>query len=492
MIDPELATLDAPTRRELDDQLARWQRRRAAMAAIAIATVLLISLVYGMSSRFGSDDLSGPAPWLLLDEAVDLGLIGCCLALATFFWRVSLSPVMTVRVIGWFLMIACGGVVLGMKLLMTFESGAFEARSADGSALIAGASGIVAVLFLHLTFFAFVAMPPRAAIWPLLPVWALFALVVAGMPAAGWIRLLLAALFPLAGLPGVLWSVWRHDRFTSRFLARTWRRRYGEVHRELSEARRLLESIFPGPIDLGALRLRYAYEPMREIGGDFVFAAQIDEEAILAVLVDVTGHGVASALAVNRIHAELSRPRSGAEENEPGAVIAELNRFVGEALAGRGIYATAVAMLVDARRGVVRWASAGHPPVLLRRRGGAIEELGATAPMLGVIDAELFDAGALETPLGAGESVIAYTDGVTEAADRSRRMFGIEGIRRELSAISLRSRVPRESADASTLVLDAVRSFRHGAAADDALVVEIAHSPGHAEGESAADRGGSA
>lgn len=460
--DAAAAELDPATQRELDGELGRWQRRRAAMASLVLAGLLGIAIVESAMRR--STDAAAPST--LIDEAVDLSLCALCVAMAVFFWTVPLSRAMGVRVIGWFLMFACGTALVACVLMLTYDStDAFPAESPDASAVIAGLSALTLVLVLHLTFSAFVALPPWPAIWPLLPVWALFAAMVVSMNADQTVRITLVLLFPLAGLPGVLWSVWRHDRFVNRFVSRVWHDRYGELRRELADARRLHDALLPERMDIGDVRLRYAYEPMREIGGDFVYAVRAGERAVLAVLVDVTGHGVASALAVNRIHSELTRLGAEAATTTPGHVLEALNRFVADSLAGQGVYATALALIAESDTGRVRWASAGHPPALLRRRDGSIEELPATAPMLGVLDAEAFEHGECEARLAPGESLVAFTDGLIEAWDETRTMFGTEGARAALRAT--------DGDDVSDALLQASRRFRRGPVCDDTLVVVI-------------------
>ena len=71
---------------------------------------------------------------------------------------------------------------------------------------------------------------------------------------------------PLAGLPGLAWSWWRYRSFAERFGARAVQKRYAEVTRELTDARRIHEALFPPPITRGPVRVAYRYEPMREIG----------------------------------------------------------------------------------------------------------------------------------------------------------------------------------------------------------------------------------
>lgn len=74
------------------------------------------------------------------------------------------------------------------------------------------------------------------------------------------------------------------------------RGRYVEMHRELVDARRIHESLFPAPTCEGNISVRYAYEPMRQIGGDYLFCkhtlAPAGNQRLNMVMLDVTGHGI--------------------------------------------------------------------------------------------------------------------------------------------------------------------------------------------------------
>ena len=127
---------------------------------------------------------------------------------------------------------------------------------------------------------------------------------------------------PISVLPGVGWCWWRYSRYrrTYRFVFEG--RELRELRKELDGAKRIHESSLPPIYPAGPLRLSYVYEPMSQIGGDLIFVHpkppkkpyHFDRAARAAplprhtmVLLDVTGHGVAAALTVNRLVGELER-----------------------------------------------------------------------------------------------------------------------------------------------------------------------------------------
>ena len=232
------------------------------------------------------------------------------------------------------------------------------------------------------------------------------------------------------------------------------------------------------------MRVHYKYEPMREVGGDFLFIQPLSfpptsaQRWLSVVVMDVTGHGVAAAMAVNRLHAELTRIYAAEGEHEPGEVIGKLNRFTFEALAPAGIFATAICLRVDARAtnntGIRRleWANAGHPPALLRHVTDKVDRLETTAPMLGVVDGDEFDAAPRAGTVGALQVLVVYTDGAVETSDRRGEQLGIEGLERLLADVSVETMTTSDGVVAASL-LAGVTAHRHGPTKDDILIVEV-------------------
>jgi len=206
---------------------------------------------------------------------------------------------------------------------------------------------------------------------------------------------------------------------------------------------------------------------MRSIGGNFLFVWPLAfppsqmTGPVHAVILDVSGHGVSAALTVNRLHDELRRFFAARPEGGAGALIEHLNAFVSEHLAPHGVFATALAVRLEPTTGELEWASAGHPPAIIRRRESE-ERLDATAPMLGVLEAGLFSAAAGLTRLAPGEVLFAFTDGAFEGLDRTGRTSGLDQFRGLLKTAS----DAREAAAK-------VASARGAAASDDLLIVEM-------------------
>ena len=184
---------------------------------------------------------------------------------------------------------------------------------------------------------------------------------------------------------------------------------------ELNSAARYVASILPGDIDDGRVRISSRYVPSRELGGDSYDYRWIDDDHLIAYLVDVSGHGVESAMVAVSVHNLL---RSGtlprATLLEPDAMLAELNRLFPMESQG-GNYFTAWYGVYQPSNRTLRYASAGHPPALalVGGRGGVEHTQLATAAIpVGILPDTTFATSSYVVPAGA--DILLYSDGAFE------------------------------------------------------------------------------
>ncbi len=468
---------DAGFFRRFDAERARVLRRRIAWYCGVVLGLLAISLLGTFTEgEEPAEARARGAGALALSLMYDLPLVA--LYGGTLAYMLVARPdrrrlVLAVTVLT---VLACGFAMamepLGDRLVVEISGEAVSAAEA------AWRPGLMALLpYFALMTIALLLVPMslreslRIAGSCLVP----FALVLVTLirPSAA-VGAILLGMFAGLTAPGVLWSRWRHREFDERFRAGELRGRLGEISSELAYARRIHEALFPPQIERGAVRMRYRYEPMREIGGDFLFAHPLafppsgEAGALSVVLIDVSGHGVAAALAVNRLHGELRRffaERGEGAAGGPGELLAALNAYSHAELAGQAMYATALCLRADPRTGLLEWASAGHPSAFVRRAGGSIEELKSTVVMLGVLPPEAFVPGASRVPFGAGDLAVAFTDGAIDALDAAGRPLGLEGVRKAVAAGAPGRMVEK--------IVAAVRAHRAGPVMDDTLVVEV-------------------
>lgn len=329
----------------------------------------------------------------------------------------------------------------------------------------------------HMLACAFLPWTPAQAVRPILPVLLLSAgaeLIFGESAPAMKAFLIAASLFMM--VPGVLIAWIKHSRRVEGFRVRMLQTRYGQMRRELFDAQRIHEALFPEPIPTGPLRFAYRYRPMLQIGGDYLYArfsppVNGGQPAFNLLLLDVTGHGIAAALTVNRLYGEVERLFAEDPHASPGAVLSALNRYVHLTLATHSVYVTALCIRVDQERHLLEYASGGHPPAFLCAANGKIDQLDSTSFVLGAAAAADFDPAVESRPFVAGDTLLAYTDGALECRNQQGRMLGVKGLTKFLASVHTAEQAGRSGL--ASVVLAAVESHRHGPTEDDTLVVEI-------------------
>ena len=160
---------------------------------------------------------------------------------------------------------------------------------------------------------------------------------------------------------------------------------------------------------------------MTSVAGDFYDFIQIDDKHIGILIADVSGHGLPSALIASMLQVALTGQAGHAAE--PSKVLAGLNR----ALCGKFThnFVTAAYVYVDLGKNLMRYAGAGHPPVLQWRNStGKCSKVLENGLILGMFEEAVYEA--LEFPVEPGDRYVLYTDGVPEAANPSEEQFGLD------------------------------------------------------------------
>jgi GAF domain-containing protein len=204
-------------------------------------------------------------------------------------------------------------------------------------------------------------------------------------------------------------------------------RRY-EQHRDTAEALQRAQLTDLPPTE--GLLLAARYLPATRglnIGGDWYDAFRQPDGSLLAVIGDVTGHGLPAAIMMGQLRTALRA--YAVEGDSPAELLTRLHHLLRHQQPD--LYATAVIARFRPGDPTVVWAAAGHPPPVLRTSGGAVRVLD-TKPgiMLGVPLPYVYQDHRVELP--AGSTLALYTDGLVE-----RRAEGIDdGIRRLARALA--------------------------------------------------------
>lgn len=239
------------------------------------------------------------------------------------------------------------------------------------------------------------------------------------------------------------------------------------LEQELALGRRIQLSLLPTTLPVPAgWGIHAVYRAAREVGGDFYGAIprvdDVGDDRLAVVVADVTGKGVPAALFMAHATSVLRRC---AHEMEPRAALEEANRLI-RADNRSGLLLTALLADVDAGSGRVRLASAGHEPGLHVDRAGRVAEVGGGGVLLGLSAASTI--GEADLILANGDSLLLYTDGVTEARRDDGEFFGEKRLRSIVEANASAS-----AAAMADAVVWAVDEFRAGAPAFDDLTLLV-------------------
>ncbi len=193
-----------------------------------------------------------------------------------------------------------------------------------------------------------------------------------------------------------------------------------EINIELEMARQIQLSILPRDTPkLAGLDIVARYLPMTSVAGDFYDFILIDEQHVGILVADVSGHGLPSALIASMIQVALTA--QVAHASDPAKVLSGLNR----ALCGKfeHNFVTAAYVYVDLEKKVMTYGGAGHPPLLFwSKSAGKVSEALENGLILGMFDEATYAS--LQLPIGAGDRVVLYTDGVPETKSSSDEEFG--------------------------------------------------------------------
>jgi serine phosphatase RsbU (regulator of sigma subunit) len=203
---------------------------------------------------------------------------------------------------------------------------------------------------------------------------------------------------------------------------------------ELAHAAQIQQSIlphqFPAFPDRKDFQLHAAMVPAKEVGGDFFDFFLLDPEHLGFVIGDVSGKGVPAALfmAVSR-----TLLRAFAQHRAtPGECLAYMNSNLA-VQSDSAMFTTVFYGILDTRTGELQFANGGHNrPYVLAVDGQPRPLSLESGPIVGIMDGFAYDT--YTGQLAPGESLILYTDGVTEARDKNDTFFGEKRLEELLSA----------------------------------------------------------
>lgn len=193
---------------------------------------------------------------------------------------------------------------------------------------------------------------------------------------------------------------------------------------EFEYAKQVQARLFPQSLP-SLERLDYAGECLqaRHVGGDYYDFLSLGPDRLRLLVADVSGKGMPAALLMANLQANV-RSLSGAAGDVPDRLAHSVNRLFYESSVASA-YATLFLADYEESTGRLRYVNCGHLPPLILRSDASVESLSATSTVVGLFPT-LRTAHSAEAQLHAGDLLVMYTDGVTEAINKAGEEFGEE------------------------------------------------------------------
>lgn len=218
----------------------------------------------------------------------------------------------------------------------------------------------------------------------------------------------------------------------------TIRRLHNQMRDQLDQVARVQQSLLPARLpDIPGVEISTSYLTSDLAGGDYYDFFALPGGRWGVLIADVSGHGPAAATVMAMLHAIL---HAYSPLGDPKAAIdpAAVMEFANERLLAAGLegaFVTAFFAAFDPITGELVYANAGHPPPIVKTASGGLRRLDASACLPLGIDRPL-GAASVAITLSQQDSLILYTDGITESFSPTGEMFGVEGLEKALAACS--------------------------------------------------------
>ncbi|MGJ5820795.1 PP2C family protein-serine/threonine phosphatase [Paludibaculum fermentans] len=200
----------------------------------------------------------------------------------------------------------------------------------------------------------------------------------------------------------------------------------------------------------------------RQIGGDYFDCLSLGGDAVGFVIGDISGKGIAAALVMANLQAVVRSQLALAVEDPPRFMQSVNGHLFDNTVPNA--YATMFFGVYNEGSGRFRYVNCGHPPALLLRANGTVELLGATTTVVGLF--AVSECPAAVTQLSPGDTLLLYTDGVTECFDPNGVEFGME----RLMAL-LQGTRERSAAEILEEIVTAVSEFGGPEQQDDVTLI---------------------
>ena len=235
-----------------------------------------------------------------------------------------------------------------------------------------------------------------------------------------------------------------------------------KLEHELQIARDIQQALIPhGLHDFPHLAVTGVHQPCNAVGGDYFDVFPIADDRTAILIADVSGKGIGAALLTTMLQGALSGMTLG---TDPVRVFNHINKFLCEH-SEVGRYATMFFGVID-HDGSLEYIKGGHPSPLLLRRGEVTDLYMDGSFPVGLVDDAVYTS--VRMQLEPEDTLVLFSDGITEAEDPERVLFGFPRLREVLTGHDC---VPLESLQ--KIVLDAVNNFARGASPTDDMTLLV-------------------
>lgn len=201
---------------------------------------------------------------------------------------------------------------------------------------------------------------------------------------------------------------------------------------------------------------------LRAVGGDFYDFMPLSQNRLGLAIGDASGKSIAAALMMSCVQSSLRTAGSFAGE-DPATVLRIVNSHV-HATSLTSCYATVFYAVFDGNTRLLQYVNGGHNPPLVLRQDGSVMSLETGGLPVGILPNSDYEEGVVQ--LRAGDLLVAYTDGVTEATNEEGEEWGVERLQEAVRRS--RAEHPERIADG---ICNALQAFSQGRQTDDATVV---------------------
>ena len=239
------------------------------------------------------------------------------------------------------------------------------------------------------------------------------------------------------------------------------------LKRDLELAEKVQDSLVPSSFEDDQIAVGFEYHPMIGIGGDFCGISKGNSNRVNINIIDVTGHGIAAALIVNRVNYELWEIMKA--DPSPSQVLSNINSFFYNTFGSMGLFLTMVSMQLDFNTRELLYAGGAHPAALLfSPRKQTLTRLPSQNTIIGFQSSDLVRFEQDKRRFEAGDRLVLYTDGILEAENEAREQFGLDGLKK-----SLQKHIIKPVRDTASSIIQDVRRFASGSLRDDILLLVI-------------------